>query len=150
LISAQITSQTVASAFIFNTTALRVEDTFVTNGNIGITNNGGNLQAVDINTGGLANSRIFLRTLGVGSDISVTRVEAEDRGEVFFNSADDIFAADDIFGLLADDLFVTGEFLSAVANNNAINAFDGVILRTDVDELFISQPNGGELFINEV
>ena len=85
----------------------------------------------------------------MGSDISVTRVEAEDRGEVFFNSADDIFAADDIFGLLADDLFVTGEFLSAVANNNAINAFDGVILTTDVDEFFISQPNGGELFVNE-
>ena len=143
-ISAQITSQTVASAFIFNTTALLLENTFVTNGNIGVTNNGGNLQAIDVRTGGLANSRIFLRTLGVGSDISVGRVEADDRGEVFFDSADDIFDND-----FVDELFVSGEFLSAVANNNAINAFDGVILTTDVDEFFISQPNGGELFVNE-
>jgi hypothetical protein len=145
LISAQVTSQTNASMFIFNQNALRLEDTFVTNGNIGITNTGGNLQAANVSTGGQANSRIFLRTLGVGSDISVGRVEAADRGEIFFDSADDIF--DSAF---VDDLFVTAEFLSATARNNAIEAFDGVILNTVVDELLISQPNGGERFVNEV
>ena len=145
LISAQITSETNASAFIFNTTALRLENTFVTNGNIGVINTGGNLQAADVRTGGQTNSRIFFRTLGVGSDISLGRIEAADRGEIFFDSADDIF--DSVF---ADELFVTAEFLSATARNNAIEAFDGVILTTDVDALFISQPNGGERFINEV
>ena len=144
LISAQITSETNASLFIFNQNALRLENTFVTNGNIGVTNNGGNLQAADVQTGGLANSRIFFRTLGVGSDISVGRVEAADRGEIFFDSADDVF--DSVF---ADELFVTAEFLSVTANNNAIESFDGVILNTDVDSLFISQPNGGEQFIND-
>ncbi len=145
LISAQVTSETNASMFIFNRNALRLENTFVTNGNIGITNTGGNLQAADVRTGGQANSRIFLRTLGLGSDISLGRVEAADRGEVFLDSADDIF--DSVF---ADDLFVSAEFLSATAKNNAIEAFDGVILSTDVDSLFISQPNGGERFIREV
>jgi hypothetical protein len=145
LISAQITSETNASMFIFNQNALRLENTFVTNGNIGITNNGGNLQALDVRSGGQANSRIFMRTLGVGSDISLTRVEAADRGEIFLDSADDIF--DSVF---ADDLFVTAEFLSATARNNAIEAFDGVILNAEVDSLFISQPNGGERFIREI
>jgi len=105
LISAQITSETNASLFIFNQNALRLENTFVTNGNIGVTNTGGNLQAADVRTGGLANSRIFFRTLGVGSDISLGRVEAADRGEIFFDSADDIFDSS-----FADDLFVEAEF----------------------------------------
>jgi len=91
LISAQVTSETNASAFIFNQTSLRLENTFVTNGNIGVTNTGGNLQATEVRTGGQANSRIFFRTLGLGSDISVGRIEAADRGEIFFDSADDIF-----------------------------------------------------------
>jgi len=144
LISAQVTSDTNASLFIFNQNALRLENTFVTNGNIGVTNTGGNLQAVDVRTGGQANSRIFMRTLGVGSDISITNLEAADRGEIFLDSADDIF--DSVF---ADEFFVTAEFLSATARNNAIEAFDGVILNTDVDDLFINQPNGGERFVRE-
>ena len=145
LISAQVTSQTNASLFIFNQNALRLENTFVANGNIGVTNTGGNLQVSDVMSGGLANSRIFLRTLGVGSDISITRLEAADRGEIFLDSADDVF--DSVF---ADEFFVRAEFLAVTARNNAIEAFDGVILNTDVDDLFISQPNGGERFINEV
>jgi len=145
LINAQVTSQANASAFIFNQNALRLENTFVTNGNIGVTNTGGNLQVADVSTGGAGNSRIFLRTLGVGSDISIGSLVADDRGEIFLNSADDIF--DSVF---SDDLIVEAEFLSATANNNAIEAFDGVILTTDVDSSFITQPNGGERFINEV
>lgn len=145
LISAQVTSEANASMFIYNRNALRLENTFVTNGNIGITNTGGNLQAADVSSGGQANSRIFLRTLGLGSDISIGRLEAADRGEIFLDSADDIF--DSAF---ADELFIAAEFLSATARNNAIESFDGVILNTDVDSLFISQPNGGEKFIREV
>jgi len=118
LINAQVPSQANASAFIFNQ---------------------------NVSTGGAGNSRIFLRTLGVGSDISIGSLVADDRGEIFLNSADDIF--DSVF---SDDLIVEAEFLSATANNNAIEAFDGVILTTDVDSSFITQPNGGERFINEV
>ena len=52
--------------------------------------------------------------------------------------------------MFADDLFLTAEFLGVTARNNAIDVFDGVILNTDVDALFVTQPNGGEEFINEV
>ncbi len=138
-ISAQVTSDTRASLFLFNQNALAVDDTFITNGNIGITNTGGNLQAMDVRSGGQSNSRIFMRTLGLGSDMSIGRIEAADRGEIFLDSADDIF--DSVF---ADELFVTGEFLSATARNNAIEDFDGVILNVAAESLFINQPNGGE------
>ncbi len=142
LISAKITSDTRASMFLFNRNALRVEDTFVTNGSIGIINNGGNLQAIDVRSGGQANSRVLLRTLGTGSDIVVSKVEAADRGEIFLDSADDIF--DSVF---ADEQFVTAEFLSATARNNAVEAFDGVMLNVEAESFSIRQPNGGVEFI---
>ena len=72
-------------------------------------------------------------------------INAGSRGRVIIDSANDIFDTDQL-----DDLFVEGEFLSAISRNGTDNPFDGIILNVDVDDFVVDAQLGGEAFVRQV
>lgn len=127
---------------IDNTGFLTINNASQNLGGVNVRNNGF-LRALDIGFATFASDNfVFLNTVGENSTIEVGRISAEE-GVIVIDSEDDIFDTD-----TQDDLFVTSNFLRATARNGRPDAFDGIILSTDVNSVVTSAELGEVVLID--
>jgi len=135
-----------ANILINNIGVLTVNQANLESGLVRILNTNGFLTVNDVNIASTSSdNRVFAQTTGAGSNIAVGSINAGSRGRVIIDSANDIFDTDQL-----DDLFVEGEFLSAISRNGTDNPFDGIILNVDVDDFVVDAQLGGEAFVRQV
>ena len=142
-LSANVTSNADAGAFLFNNGNITVRNSAITNGRFSLINRSGVVQVDDISIlSQQLDNRVFVKTSGIGADILVGRIEVGENGIVTLDSADDVLDTD-----LLDDLFISGEFLNVTARNSKSDSYDGILLNIDVDEFADVALNGGQSFV---